>query len=1159
MRRPSFLTIILAVFLAKSTLAQNANDTILAKDNVMFPLPTVSVNFGFLHAFSDVGLSDGPSPFKQLGYQLTITQRVTKFMNAGFELFTGTVYGEEQRNLSNLNYRTSLVSPRIGLEYNFYPLLKPNAAGRQLIRPYVGFGVGMVLFRSKGDLEDESGNTYHYWSNGLIYAEEEGSVDISEATQLERDYVYETELRDANLDGFRKYSQLAFTLPVNAGIRFQLSKNVGINAAFSYVLNFTDLIDNINDESVGIRQGNSNFDNHLFGSVGLSVFLGRTKPSSQPTKRFDDMLASDEEKALVADSSTDSEMADTSLVAINPILVQNEVKDPLAKASQELAKASESFKKLSEKSEQLVAQTNSQLEEITERKIQSKKELREAKQESIAILENSIVELNSTNSEINETNSRLEMAYSDLSAEQLTTGPSSAEKIESTVKSTIPAVESLKQKIQNAKSPEELKSIMNIASKNLSHTNEIFTEESKRMNETILGARRSVVQKRTELLLMNTKDVDNIAASDLTQTELQLANVEKELEELRNQGAISEEQFTDMIAAVTKSRQTVKEVAQATQKQQDEQVMLNSEQSDLADAANQLISVSEILSKSNKIAEKTLTESSEQLNLIAGKDLKTKEELKAAKEAALKVLEASVSALNESEVSINEASTKLTNAGVNLGENDFENPLASTGKISSSVSSTESLLESSKAQVKSSKNAEELQSILKLASASIDRTVDVVSEESKLINQSILQARKTVLDAKADQLASNSEDQVSEELTEAELKIFKNEVQALQSEGILEPKEVKELGQTITEAELKSNNAVVVNRTVADDNLLEVVSEMSSQVSESVDNITNENTTQLTAQKDRLNTAVNDLSEVKSKKQIRAKQSELKSILEESELVIAESQQKMKLELAKLKRAKLPATEVELPALTQQIQLIEAEIQHSNETLNKLGDVSVAVQNADKSEELASSTSKLSQLIDEHVSYSSSTQSSATDLTNSIENQIVEARISNLNKAKEVQADVSNYKVEELKTTLKNEVAELADRNVIDEAKEQELVKKITSTEAAEVAMESSTGKSVDSNVKTKESASNPDNQSLQETKPKKSTPKKSRPTDLSLANFEETKPKETGGYHWADLNKNNWISPDEVLFFIDLLFEGEADRSVEDIQNLIDYYFDQE
>ena len=62
-----------------------------------------------------------------------------------------------------------------------------------------------------------------------------------------------------------------------------------------------------------------------------------------------------------------------------------------------------------------------------------------------------------------------------------------------------------------------------------------------------------------------------------------------------------------------------------------------------------------------------------------------------------------------------------------------------------------------------------------------------------------------------------------------------------------------------------------------------------------------------------------------------------------------------------------------------------------------------------------------------------------------------------------------------------------------------------------------------------------------------------------TVEEIENAPPKETGGFMWADVNGNGWISPDEVLYFIDLLFEGEAVRTVEDIQNLIDYYFDQE
>ncbi|MBL4586810.1 MAG: hypothetical protein JKX84_07130, partial [Flavobacteriales bacterium] len=292
------------LFLTASIQAQNGQDT-LAKDNRLIPLPTISINFGITNLMSDVALSsNGPSTFTQFGYQLTISQRVTKFLNVSLDPFTGSVYGEEQRNTTNLNFRTSLFSQHLNVEYNFYPLLKPDARGRQLIRPYLGFGVGLISFRSKGDLNAADGTPYQYWSDGNIYAEVEGTVGATEATLLERDYVYETELRDANLDGLRKYPQTAFSLPINAGIRFQVSKNVGLNAAFTYALNFSDMLDNVSAAGVGDRQGNAGNDNHFFASVGLSIFLGTTKPSAKP-QRFSDQLAdaekptADEEKVEV--------------------------------------------------------------------------------------------------------------------------------------------------------------------------------------------------------------------------------------------------------------------------------------------------------------------------------------------------------------------------------------------------------------------------------------------------------------------------------------------------------------------------------------------------------------------------------------------------------------------------------------------------------------------------------------------------------------------------------------------------------------------------------------------------------------------------------------------------------------------------------------------
>lgn len=299
----AILFILFCLCTVRST-AQFGSDTILAKDNVLIPLPMVSLNFGIGNLMSDVKLNNGPSPFKQFGYQLTITQRVTKFLNASFELYGGTVYGEEQRGLTNLNFKTSLFSQRLNIEYNFYPLLKPNDRGIQLIRPYVGFGLGMLSFRSKGDLRSSNGSSYHYWSDGLIYAEAEGTVDVSEATLLQRDFVYESDLRDANLDGLRKYSQLTFSLPINAGIRFQITKNIGLNAAFAYALNFSDMLDNVSTSGIGDRAGTNGNDNHMFGSLGLTVYLGTTKPTAKPKK------ATPEELAAIAKAKAEAKRAD---------------------------------------------------------------------------------------------------------------------------------------------------------------------------------------------------------------------------------------------------------------------------------------------------------------------------------------------------------------------------------------------------------------------------------------------------------------------------------------------------------------------------------------------------------------------------------------------------------------------------------------------------------------------------------------------------------------------------------------------------------------------------------------------------------------------------------------------------------------------------------
>lgn len=204
-------------------------------------------------------------------------------MNVTFSLFTGKVRGDETMGNKNINFSSSIFSQTIGVEYNFRPLLKTNMEGRQLIRPFIGVAFGAMQFRAKADLKDAQGRAYYYWSDGKIYNQAEGQSDPDLLVELQRDNEYETDLRDRNNDGLGKYPQLAFTMPINAGVRFQIGRNVGANVHLGYMLNFTDMVDDLSEAGSGMRARSAGNDNSLFASVGLTVFMGRTKPLPRPT------------------------------------------------------------------------------------------------------------------------------------------------------------------------------------------------------------------------------------------------------------------------------------------------------------------------------------------------------------------------------------------------------------------------------------------------------------------------------------------------------------------------------------------------------------------------------------------------------------------------------------------------------------------------------------------------------------------------------------------------------------------------------------------------------------------------------------------------------------------------------------------------------------
>lgn len=195
---------------------------------------------------------------------------LTPFFNWEFSATYGKIAANERTLYRNFNFESRIRMASFHLYYNFYPLFKKE---RGFFNPYVGVGVSSFEFLSKTDMYSRQGEMYHYWSDGSIKNLSENDPNAANAIDIERDYRYETDLRDLDLDSLGKYREQSFGFPLSAGFEFHLSPRWDFRIGLSYYLTLTDLIDNISPAGTGIRQGDKNKDRLVFTYFSLSYDL----------------------------------------------------------------------------------------------------------------------------------------------------------------------------------------------------------------------------------------------------------------------------------------------------------------------------------------------------------------------------------------------------------------------------------------------------------------------------------------------------------------------------------------------------------------------------------------------------------------------------------------------------------------------------------------------------------------------------------------------------------------------------------------------------------------------------------------------------------------------------------------------------------------------
>ena len=238
--------------------------------------PTIGLGTGMFSFYGDLYNKHFQAPMvSRMAFDLSLSQPLTDYLQLNFYVLFGKLGANERLapNNRNLNFESQIRVGGLNVQYNFDHLLP----AKRTATPYVCLGIESFEFLSKTDLKNQNGNTYYYWSDGSMRSKDENASDAATSIELHRDYTYESDVRESNLDGFGKYPERSFAVPVSAGAIFKLNDFMNFKIGATMHFTFTDYIDGVTEKSVGNRQGDSKNDNFMMTSFALQYNLGTRK------------------------------------------------------------------------------------------------------------------------------------------------------------------------------------------------------------------------------------------------------------------------------------------------------------------------------------------------------------------------------------------------------------------------------------------------------------------------------------------------------------------------------------------------------------------------------------------------------------------------------------------------------------------------------------------------------------------------------------------------------------------------------------------------------------------------------------------------------------------------------------------------------------------
>jgi Outer membrane protein beta-barrel domain len=243
-------------------------------------LPSVAIGAGILSFNGDIGKGVALSSFSRIrtGYNLTIEERFGKYLGVSLNGLYGKLSDSERGKTRNLNFQSTIMQGDLNLVIhldNDFVFSRSSA-----FAPYLFGGISYLKFDPYGDLKNKNNINYNYWADGTIRDLPETDPGAAGSILIQRDYSYETQLKDS----VTNYQRTTLAVPLGVGFNLKLVHNLSVNVGATYYLTFTDWIDNF-------KSGSN--DKYIWANVSLQYNFGKERDDSDPIYNNVDFSALD--------------------------------------------------------------------------------------------------------------------------------------------------------------------------------------------------------------------------------------------------------------------------------------------------------------------------------------------------------------------------------------------------------------------------------------------------------------------------------------------------------------------------------------------------------------------------------------------------------------------------------------------------------------------------------------------------------------------------------------------------------------------------------------------------------------------------------------------------------------------------------------------------